>query len=114
MLILQKAPDSIPLRRTNDHSNPGTGLSILMVDYRIIRMRLPVILHRLLFLKFLVILRQTPALKEPRVKTKSQAILLVNDQLVKCVHRSLTPMILEYFDFRTLGICLMSRNMTSF
>ena len=86
---------------------------IKIFKHRIIQMQLPAILLRLLFLKFLVILRQILALTEPGVKTKSQAILLVNDQLVKCVQRSLTPMILEYFDFRTLSICLVSRNMTS-
>ena len=72
MSILQKARDSIPLRRTNYHSSPGTEISILVVEHLIIRMRLSAILHLLLFLKFLVILRQILALTEPGVKTNER------------------------------------------
>ena len=60
---------------------PRYRIKILVVEHRIIRMQLPAILLGLLFLKFLVILRQIPALTEPGVKTKSQAILLVNEWL---------------------------------
>jgi hypothetical protein len=37
-----------------------------------------------------------------------------NDQPVKCQQKNSTPMISEYFDFQTLGICLMNRSTAFF